>query len=215
MSVRSLALAAALASAPLLAGCQSVYYDTMEVLGREKRDLLQGEIRGMVGDQRAAEAAFVDALTRVKGLTAFEGGDLERAYDRLSDSADDARAAVADIDDRMEEIVEVASDLFVEWALETEQIQSPELKASSRAKLRETRLRYDEMVRGLQRTRRSMDPVLTRLNDNVLYLKHNLNAAAIGSLGTEMRDIETGIQDLRASIEASIREAESFIQAMP
>jgi hypothetical protein len=63
-------------------------------------------------------------------------------------------------------------------------------------------------------SRRSMDPALTLLNDQVLYLKHNLNAAAIGSLGQSMADVEKSIVELRARIEASIREAQGFIDTM-
>ncbi len=36
-----------------------------------------------------------------------------------------------------------------------------------------------------------MEPVLTHLNDNVLFLKHNLNAAAIGGLADDMEGIES------------------------
>ncbi len=215
MTLRSLALAAVLAVVPLAGACQTAYYEAMEVFGREKRDLLRSELTGMVGDQEDAEEAFTDALTRIKALTGFHSGELEFEYDRLKGAADDASSAVSDIDGRMDEIETVAADLFAEWESEIEQIQSANLKSSSRTKLRETRSRYDAMHRTLESTRRTMDPVLTLLNDNVLYLKHNLNAAAVGALGTEMRDIEASIEDLKASIQMSIREAERFIQAMP
>ena len=211
----ALALALAFAGTPLLSGCQSAYYEVMETFGREKRDLLRSELKGMVGDQKDAEEAFTDALTRIKGLTGFDGAELEREYDRLKGAYDDAAGAVKDIDGRMKEIETVSTDLFREWESEIGEMQSPSLKSSSQQKLRETRARYETMHSSLLRTRSTMDPVLSLLNDNVLYLKHNLNAAAVGSLGTEMRSIEAGIEDLKKSIQSSIREAESFIQAMP
>jgi hypothetical protein len=52
-----------------------------------------------------------------------------------------------------------------------------------------------------------MQPVLTTLRDNVLFLKHNLNAQAIGALrgefGTLKADIDTLIQRMNQSIERS------------
>ncbi len=60
-----------------------------------------------------------------------------------------------------------------------------------------------------------MDPVLTHLNDNVLFLKHNLNAAAIGGLAADMEGIETDIEQLIADMRASINEADSFLKTLP
>ena len=57
-----------------------------------------------------------------------------------------------------------------------------------------------------------MDPILVTFRDQVLYLKHNLNAAAISSLATTHRNLEADITRLIAEMETSIREAESFIK---
>ena len=208
-------LVAGLAASPLLAGCQSAYYEAMEWVGREKRDLLRSELTGMVGDQEDAEEAFGDALTRVQALTAFDGGDLEREYDLLKSAYEDSVDAVSDIDSRMDEIETVSADLFAEWEREIGEIETPSLQASSRSKLRDTQARYDRMHASLARTRASMDPALSLLNDHVLYLKHNLNAAAVGALGDEMRDIENEIEELRRSIQQSITEAQRFLEVLP
>jgi hypothetical protein len=61
----------------------------------------------------------------------------------------------------------------------------------------------------------SMAPVLAQLNDHVLYLKHNLNAAAIGSLKGEAGSIQTQIEQLIQRRNASIAEADAFIKSMP
>ncbi len=56
-----------------------------------------------------------------------------------------------------------------------------------------------------------MYPVLIKLKDYVLYLKHNLNAKAIGSLSGEMVSIEKDVEKLIRDMNVSIKEAESFI----
>jgi hypothetical protein len=59
-----------------------------------------------------------------------------------------------------------------------------------------------------------MDPVLTRLHDQVLYLKHNLNAAAIASLKGETINIQTEITRLLQDMNAAISQADSFISTL-
>jgi hypothetical protein len=57
----------------------------------------------------------------------------------------------------------------------------------------------------------SMDPVLTRFKNRVLFVKSNLNAQAIASLkGTEV-ELGSDINQLVKDMEASINEADAFI----
>jgi hypothetical protein len=59
-----------------------------------------------------------------------------------------------------------------------------------------------------------MDPILQRLKDYVLFLKHNLNAQAMGALKKEVGDIETEVKRLIADMDRSIKEAEGFINTL-
>ena len=59
-----------------------------------------------------------------------------------------------------------------------------------------------------------MDPVLAKFRDQVLFLKHNLNARALASLTTTQHEVETDVTRLIADMEASIRDAEEFIRTM-
>ena len=57
-----------------------------------------------------------------------------------------------------------------------------------------------------------MGPVLAHLNDYVLYLKHNLNAQAIGTLRKEVTRIEISVKELIRDMENSISEADQFLK---
>mgnify|MGYP003898698293 CR=1 FL=1 len=50
-----------------------------------------------------------------------------------------------------------------------------------------TRRRYDDLMRVMRRAADRMDPVLATFRDQVLFLKHNLNAQAVGSLDCQSR----------------------------
>ena len=56
--------------------------------------------------------------------------------------------------------------------------------------LRETQRSYGEMMSAMDRVASSMDPVLAAFRDQVLVLKHNLNAVAIASLEGESAILE-------------------------
>jgi chromosome segregation ATPase len=215
MRIHNVLLAAALVLAAIpAAGCSSMKYSFWEMFGKEKRDLLKSDLTGLVADQNEAKQKFGTALDRVKALTHFQGGDLEAEYEKLKSAHEDAASSAKAIDSRISDIESVAGDLFDEWKKEDDQMQTASLKADSERKLAETKSRYDAMHSSMVSSRKAMDPALTLLNDQVLYLKHNLNAAAIGSLGGSMADVEKSIASLQQSIEASIREAQGFIDTM-
>lgn len=145
----------------------------------------------------------------------FEGGDLEKTYNGLNQEYERSVGRANAVHKRVKEVETVAQDLFAEWEKELQQISSAQLRANDEDKLRETRRRYDELHGALKRAEQSMDPVLTRLHDQVLYLKHNLNAAAIASLKGETTNIQAEIAKLLQDMNAAIAQADTFINTLP
>ena len=66
----------------------------------------------------------------------------------------------------------------------------------------------------MKRSEQKMQPVLAALRDQVLYLKHNLNAQAVSSLQGTADALQTDVAALVADMEAAVREATAFIDAM-
>ncbi len=56
-----------------------------------------------------------------------------------------------------------------------------------------------------------MDPVLATMKDHVLFLKHNLNARALGSLEGTADTLQRDVNRLIKDMEAAISEADKFI----
>jgi len=208
------AVAALLLIVALMLGCRSVYYSTMETFGVHKRDLLKKRVTEARDEQKAAGEQFKDALTRLKELYAFEGGNLERTYNRLKADYDKSALRAEAVRKRIRDVETVAGDLFKEWEREIKQITSESLRAGSREQMTRTRARYDELHNSLKRAEESMGPVLVKFNDHVLYLKHNLNAAAIGSLKGEATDIQAEIGKLIEDMNKSIQQADEFIKTI-
>ncbi len=198
-----------------LTGCRNVVYSAYENFGIYKRDLLKKAVVAARDEQKGAQQEFKDALTRLKELTGFEGGDLEKQYRRVQSSYDDAASRVAAVHKRVREVETVAGDLFAEWEKENRQIETPELRQTSHQQLVDTRQRYEEMLAALKRSERSMDPVLRKLHDYVLALKHSLNAEAIGELRGESTKIQADVAQLLEEMNASIAKADAFIRQLP
>ena len=198
----------------LLVACQSAYYGAAEQMGYHKRDILVDRVEDSRDAQQEAEEQFQSALEQLTELTNFDGGDLEDMYEAMVDEYDDSVEAADLVSERINAVDHVAEALFDEWQDEIEQYSSARLKADSQKKLRETRRRYDGMITALRRSEAKMAPVLTALNDNVMYLKHNLNARAVASLKVEFGAIEDDIEALIQEMRKAIASSDDFIQSM-
>ncbi|MHC4122247.1 MAG: DUF2959 family protein [Planctomycetota bacterium] len=71
-----------------------------------------------------------------------------------------------------------------------------------------------QLINAMKRAETKIEPVLSAFRDQVLFLKHNLNAQAIASLHDELASVEADIASLIKEMEASIAEANAFIEAM-
>lgn len=206
-------LAAALATAALPA-CRSAYYSTMEAFGVQKREILVDRVTEARDAQTEAKEQFVDALEAFRSVQGFDGGDLEKVYDRLRRELRDSEAAVNSVRNRIDRVENVSEDLFAEWREEAEAISDPELRSESRKLERDTRARYEDLIAAMRRAEAKMDPVVSRFRDQVTFLKHNLNARAIASLSGTLELIETDVASLIQDMEASIAEADAFIATL-
>ncbi len=194
-------------------GCQKAYYSVWEKLGKEKRHLLKDQVENARTEQEKASEQFKDVLTRIKEIYGFEGGDLEKFYTKLQSDYKDCEERADAVSNRIDKVEEIAQDLFLEWEAEIKQISNENFKAKSTQALKNTRARYDRLHESMTKTRSKMVPVLSQLKDYVFYIKHNLNAAAIGTLKKEVTAIELDVKQLVQDINASIKEADAFLKS--
>lgn len=197
-----------------LTGCQSAYYSAWERLGWHKRDILVDRVREARDEQQQAKEQFASALESFIAVTDFEGGDLQEKYDELSAAYERSRAEAADVSAQVDGVEGVAEALFDEWEAELDEYESGELRRASEGQLRETRRQYERLIRSMRDAEAKMAPVLGAFQDQVLFLKHNLNARAIASLEGTAATIRDDVAQLIAEMEESIAEANAFIEQM-
>ncbi|MEZ8118704.1 MULTISPECIES: DUF2959 domain-containing protein [Vibrio] len=194
-----------------LTGCQSAYYSAMEQVGYHKRDIMVDRVEDAKESQQDAQEEFTSALEALSSLTNFSGGDLEEMYNQINDKYQDSEKAAQNVSDRIAAIEDVSDALFAEWQSELDLYTSASLRRSSEQKLRETQSSYKTMLSAMKRAEKKMDPVLNTLRDNTLYLKHNLNASAVGSLQGEFMSLEKDIAYAIEQMNAAIAESDKFL----
>lgn len=197
-----------------LNACSALYYSSMKKLGKEKRDILVNRIKdGQEAQQEAAEQ-FKTALEAFQSVTKFDGGDLEKMYKKLNKQLEEVDGRANKVHDRVQSIDKVANDLFKEWGGEIDKMSSGNLKAESQKLLRGAETRHATLMRQMRSSEEKMTPVVQAFRDQVLFLKHNLNAKAISSLKKTVLEIDDDVKALIVDIEKSNQEADRTIAGL-
>jgi ABC-type transporter Mla subunit MlaD len=198
----------------VFSGCQTAYYNAMEKMGTHKRDILADRIEGARDSQQDAKEQFNSALEQFSATLKFKGGSLEDKYKKLNKVYEKSEDKANEVKDRVEKVEHVAEALFDEWGEELEQYTNAKLKKNSAAQLNSTKRRYKILIKAMKKAEKKIHPVLSALKNQVLTLKHSLNAAAISALQDELVTVETDVASLVKDMEAAIKEANSFLDTM-
>jgi hypothetical protein len=186
----------------------------METMGYHKRDLMVSDVEKARDAQQEAKEQFKSALERFTTVLNVKGGELQDKYDTLNAEYEKSEAKAQAVRDRIASVEDVSAALFKEWEAELQEYSSASLRQNSQKKLTQTRTQYAQLIKAMKRAETKMNPVLAKFKDQVLFLKHNLNAQAIASLKNELVSVEGNIASLIKEMETSIKEADSFIASM-
>ncbi len=198
----------------LISQCKKLYFRAVETAGHHKRDILVTRVEHARNSLEEAKTQFQTALERFSQLTRFQGGDMENVYRQLKHEYDYSYAKALAVKDRIDAVEDVALALFGEWETELELYSNRSLRSSSRQKLKHTQQHYGHLITAMRKAEHKIDPVLSVFRDQVLYLKHNLNANAIASLEHELRAMTVGVSGLIGAMERSISRADDFVNSL-
>ncbi len=195
----------------LLGSCSKTYYGAMEKVGIHKRDIMVDRVEDARDAQTAAQEQFKSALEQFDSVVKLEETDLKKAYDNLNAEFEKSEDVAERVSTRIEKVKGVADALFDEWEDELDLYKSKDLRKSSADQLKKTKVKYKEMLTSMHQAEASMEPVLRIFQDNVLFLKHNLNAQAIGSLQSEFANLKGEIETLISKMNVAIESSNKFI----
>jgi hypothetical protein len=197
-----------------VAGCSSVYYGTMEKMGVHKRDIMVDRVKAARDTQNETKEQFLTAMEQFKSVVHFQGGDLEKEYNKLNATLKKSESKAADVHNRIQAVEDVSEALFSEWRSEIKQYSSDALRRSSQQKYDVTKKKYEDLIKAMKKAESKLEPALAPLRDQVLFMKHNLNARAIAGLNGELTSVQTNVDRLVRDMETAIAEADRFITTL-
>jgi Skp family chaperone for outer membrane proteins len=198
----------------LLGACSSVYYDAMEKVGVHKRDIMVDRVKEARDSQKEAKEQFQTAMEQFKRVVHFKGGNLEKEYDKLNATLQKSESKATEVRDRIDAVENVSEALFKEWRAELKQYSSDTLRRSSQRKYDLTKQKYGDLITAMRKAEDKLEPALAPLRDQVLFMKHNLNARAIAGLNDELAGVQTNVDKLVRDIESAVAQADAFIAAL-
>lgn len=197
-----------------LLSCSAAYYGAMERLGVHKRDIMVDRVKAARDQQNEAKQQFLTAMEQFKSVVNFQGGDLEKEYNKLNATLQKTESEAAAVRSRIRAVENVSDALFSEWRAELKQYHSDALRQASQRKYDLTKAKYAELIGAMKNAEARLEPALVPLRDQVLFMKHNLNAKAIAGLSGEVSSVQTNVDRLVREMESAIAEADSFIAAL-
>ncbi|WP_374089105.1 DUF2959 domain-containing protein [Methylomicrobium lacus] len=194
---------------------KSVYYNARETIGGDhKRAIVVHQVEQACVNLQETRNEFEDALQRFKMLVNVNDSALEHRYHQLNRKYQFCKSKSEAVSVRIRAIEEVSEALFAEWEKELDEYSNRALKNHSKQQLKLARQNYARLIKALRMAEAKIQPVLSAFKDQVLYLKHNLNAQAIAALQHEFIEIGIDIAQLIQAMEKTIAEASSFVAVL-
>ncbi|MCX7097915.1 MAG: DUF2959 domain-containing protein [Methylococcales bacterium] len=193
---------------------KTVYYSAKESIGEHKREIVVYQVGQACASLQDTRDEFEGALERFKSLVYVNETGLGHKYNLLNRQYQFCRSKSDNVSSRIKAIEEVSEALFVEWESELGEYTNRVLRNSSKQQLKAAKQNYARLIKAMQRAESKIQPVLAAFKDQVLYLKHNLNAQAIAALQHEFIEISIDISQLILAMEQTIAEANLFVSAL-
>ncbi|WP_442499414.1 DUF2959 domain-containing protein [Methylobacter sp. sgz302048] len=193
---------------------RNVYYNARESIGDHKRTIVVSQVEQACVSLQDTRDEFQDALERFKSLVSVSETSLDHKYNLLNRQYQFCRAKSEAVSDRIRAIEDVSEALFIEWERELDEYTNRSLRNLSRQQLKVARQNYARLIKSMRRAEAKIQPVLLAFKDQVLYLKHNLNAQAIAALRHEFIEIGIDISQLIYAMEQTIAEANQFVSTL-
>lgn len=198
----------------MISACQQAYFNTMEKLGIPKRDILVDRVEDARDSQVETQEQFKSALERFTEVVNFDGGDLEKQYQALNDEYEKSEKNAKEVKERIEAVESVAEALFEEWEDELDEYTSSKYRSIKQRELEEARTRYNGLIKAMRKAESKIPPVLAAFKDQVLFLKHSLNAQAVASLKSELTSVRADVSRLVREMQKSIDASNAYIESL-
>jgi hypothetical protein len=140
------------------------------------------------GDAAQAYASFVEAI-----------GASQKQADKFAESVGPMKDSAAEV--------------FEQWTKDLDEIHSTRLRAQSRARMDETRKRYEAVVGASAAAQVSLGAFNADLHDQALFLSHDFNRDAVSAISGEVAALAEREKDLDQRLDACNAAAQRYVEA--
>jgi len=193
---------------------KTAYFNARESIGEHKRAIVVQQVEQTCASLKETRDEFQDALSQLKTLVSICDTSLDHRYNLLNRQYQFCRTKSEIVSNKIRAIEAVSEALFLEWENELNEYSNRALRNSSKQQLKVARQNYARLIKAMQSAEKKIQPVLAAFRDQVLFLKHNLNARAIAALQHEFIEIGIDISQLIQAMERTIAEADQFVSVL-
>jgi DUF2959 family protein len=196
-------------STMLLAGSVA---SAQEGINQTEALIKKGEqtMRAMTEARQQLERTLASYNAMVDGKAA----DPKASYKALDKAVKDTEDRVADVTRRKEEMDAEGAKHFASWKASLDGIGSPDLKKKGEERLQAAQVRYGKIATAGHDARREYDAFLGELKDQITFMGHDLNPAALASLKPDAAKLNARAQKMFEKIDGASAAANASIDSM-
>lgn len=201
-----LAIFALLLAAPSLVMAQAS--------GHKQTDKLIGKSESTIAAIRSTKLQTQETLAGYNAIIDGKVPDNRKAYKQLTKDIQKTENQADKVRKNIENMELVADTYFADWKNNLAAISDPDLRAKSEQRLNETRANYDEILKAAQKAGSEFKPFITSLHDQVTFLGHDLNPAAISELKDEAEALNKQGSKVFEAVDGTIETASKYANSL-
>lgn len=163
---------------------------------------------------RAARMQIGATVRDYNQILAGEAEDNRAAYKKLQKSLKKSEKSAAAVGAQAEKMDSAASEYFASWEASLSEFTSDEMRARSEERMKETRQRYDGILQAGREAGEAFRPFVTLLKDQIVFLGHDLNPAAIEDLQDDAERLNSQAKEVFSKIDETKRTAMRYIASL-
>ncbi len=182
--------------------------------GPSQVDNLVSSIETVYVNSEVAKEKVELAYAKLQALTSADfAGNAVQAYNDFVVAVEDSEAHAETLSESVAPMKDMAGPVFEQWARDLSSYQSTTMRQRSQARLAATRERFDAVVAAADPAVATYELYNRNLRDHVLYLKNDLNPAALGAVQAEVKQVGTLAGELNQNFTATMIAARSYVDA--
>ena len=185
----------------------------VQVGAKNKHDLLLERLEETVALQEETKQYLLEAYDVLASVSG-DVVEVDAQVDTLTKTYEQSEDIAQNLKKQMKAVDRLAKGLFIEWRRELRQYDNKNLRAKSAENLKKTKDQYQALHLALKKSYQSVEPLLSLLHDNQLYLKHNRSETAMQGFQQEVESAGTQMDSMIETIELSIEESQAFAEVI-